>query len=180
MPSSVRRLASAWLDDLLEFLGAVADFQDRDARAGQGQQVALGLFQGGQGQNGRTGREIVDALFHVRFLLSKTKSTRDESDVPSKFNENPGSVQGSAGGPLADEIKAHINLRIDNDPRARRWASQASIPSSGARMTSICSLSSPPPAATFRAPSARNKWKLSLVRPAELGPSSSHRHCGAS
>ena len=56
------------VDDLLELLRAVADFQDRDAGARQGQQVALGLFQGGQGQNGRTGREIVDALFHDRDL----------------------------------------------------------------------------------------------------------------
>ena len=52
------------VQNLLELLRAVADLQDRDAGARQGQQVALGLFQGRQGQNGRTGRKIVDALFH--------------------------------------------------------------------------------------------------------------------
>ena len=72
--------------DLLELLRAVADFQDRDAGARQGQQVALGLFQGGQGQNGRTGREIVDALFHDQNLQQSRQYPVLSTECRSKYD----------------------------------------------------------------------------------------------
>lgn len=50
-------------------LRTVADFEDRDARAGQGQQVALSLLKDGQGQNGGARRKVVDAIFHVQILV---------------------------------------------------------------------------------------------------------------
>jgi hypothetical protein len=40
----------------------MADFEDRDARPGQREQIALDLLQDGQRQNGRTGGEVVDAV----------------------------------------------------------------------------------------------------------------------
>ncbi len=52
------------IDDFVEGLRAMADLQDRHARAGQGQQVALRLFDGRQGKHGRARRKIIDALFH--------------------------------------------------------------------------------------------------------------------
>ncbi len=61
--------------------------------AGQGQQVALGFFQGGQREDGGTGREIVDALFHVRFLLSMGGSDVRQNHFRSQCIEKPRRVQ---------------------------------------------------------------------------------------
>ena len=72
------------VDDFVEGLGAVADLQNGDARARQGQQVALGLLKSGQGEHGRTGGEIVHALFHSYILIRRvTRENKPLSSVAS-------------------------------------------------------------------------------------------------
>ena len=69
------------LDDLLELLERWLISRIEMPAPGRASRSRWASSRAGKRQNGRTGRKIVDALFHVRFLLSKTKSTRDESDM---------------------------------------------------------------------------------------------------
>jgi len=68
------------VNDCLKGLRAVADLKDRNARARQGQQIAPGLFKNGQGQNSRSRREIIHAVFHHRFLERQEHHSEDRLD----------------------------------------------------------------------------------------------------